>query len=152
MIGPVSLRRVKEAAGVGERGDCVVAMLLCFLAFPGVLSAERSPPRCTLPEKEVLRIGCTASCPRRYIRAYENHHQAIDMEYFSVHRTRFLGVRITGTSHGGKIEEEFDNRPAVGVQFHPERSDREVLEAVYGWFLTSACLKASGKISKRRRQ
>ena len=76
-------------------------------------------------------------------RGYKNHHQAIDLNFFSAHKRLFPHTKITATSNRGKIAEviEFDNRPAVGVQFHPERSNEKTKKAVFSQFLINACRK-----------
>jgi gamma-glutamyl-gamma-aminobutyrate hydrolase PuuD len=69
----------------------------------------------------------------------EEHHQAVDVANFSEESSP--GVRITGTSNGGKIPEilEFNDRTAMGVQFHPEKSGPLVRARVFDWLLRSAC-------------
>ncbi len=75
--------------------------------------------------------------------AYKNHHQAINLKFFNSHKTLFPQTKITATSNKGKIAEivEFTNRPAIGVQFHPERSNFKVKEAIFKKFLIDACKK-----------
>ncbi len=79
----------------------------------------------------------------RYFYGYKNHHQAIDLDYYNTHKSRYSDVKISATSNQGEIAEiiEFDNRPAIGVQFHPERSQTGVKRAIMRKFLTDACKK-----------
>ncbi|RKZ45113.1 MAG: hypothetical protein DRQ41_01100 [Gammaproteobacteria bacterium] len=79
----------------------------------------------------------------RFFTGYKNHHQAVDIKYFKEHRKQFTDVSITGTSNKGKIAEvlELHNRPAIGVQFHPERSTEKTKSAIFSHFLINACLK-----------
>ncbi len=72
---------------------------------------------------------------------YKNHHQAINLEFYKKHKSLYPDAMITGISNHGKIAEvlEFADRPAVGVQFHPERSNAHVKKALYKKFLTDAC-------------
>jgi len=76
---------------------------------------------------------------------YKNHHQAIDMAYFNSNKSQFTDISITGTSNNNKIAEiiELHNRPAVGVQFHPERSTEKTKIAIFSHFLKNTCLKKS---------
>jgi gamma-glutamyl-gamma-aminobutyrate hydrolase PuuD len=80
---------------------------------------------------------------RQSFKGYKNHHQAIDLKYYNSHKRKFSDTLITATSNGGKIAEviEFTNRPAIGVQFHPERSNKKIKHAVIKKFLSDACRK-----------
>jgi gamma-glutamyl-gamma-aminobutyrate hydrolase PuuD len=71
----------------------------------------------------------------------ENHHQAVNLEYLKTNSTQFKNVRVHATSNDGKIAEilDFKDRKALGVQFHPEKSNSQVKKAVFGWLLERAC-------------
>lgn len=71
----------------------------------------------------------------------ENHHQAVNLEYLKTNADRFKGVRVHATSNDGKIAEviDFKDRKAMGVQFHPEKSNAQVKKATFGWLLERAC-------------
>jgi gamma-glutamyl-gamma-aminobutyrate hydrolase PuuD len=70
---------------------------------------------------------------------FEEHHQAVNIDAFKEFNPS--GVRITATSNGGRVPEtmEYQSRPAMGVQFHPEYSSLNVSDAVFGWWLERAC-------------
>jgi gamma-glutamyl-gamma-aminobutyrate hydrolase PuuD len=71
----------------------------------------------------------------------KNHHQAINLEYYKNNQPKYKNLKFTATSNGGKIGEvmEFSNRRAIGVQFHPERSNDTAKAAVFSWLLETAC-------------
>lgn len=73
----------------------------------------------------------------------KSHHQSVDMAYWNANASKFADVNITGTSHEGKIAEvlEVKSRPALGIQFHAERTegDPKARLAPYTWFLEKAC-------------
>lgn len=77
------------------------------------------------------------------ITGYKNHHQAINLQFFKDFQKKglFTNVTISGISNDGKIAEilELKNRPAIGLQFHPERSSLETRDAVFKYFLINAC-------------
>lgn len=72
---------------------------------------------------------------------YKNHHQNPRMDYLTSHASRHPDVRVTATSKGGRILEamELTDRPALGLQFHPEKSFPSVKHKIFKWLLTSAC-------------
>lgn len=87
------------------------------------------------------------------VTGYKNHHQAINLKSFDALRKKgkFKNVSITGVSNQGKIAEilELKNRPAIGVQFHPERSSQTTRKAIFSYFLVNACnRKINSKITK----
>lgn len=84
----------------------------------------------------------------RKFRAVELHHQALRLDYFLEHRERWPNVNITAVSNGGYIVEgiELTNRPAMGVQFHPEYTFGKVRRGVFKWFLNRACQKKNSEI------
>tara|TARA_A100001015_G_C15044636_1_gene742654 strand:- start:7660 stop:8538 length:879 start_codon:yes stop_codon:yes gene_type:complete len=87
---------------------------------------------------------------RTHFEAWENHHQAIDYDYYKKNLERLPNVRVSSTSHDDQIVEtiEFKNRQALGVQFHPEYSSEEVQMKIFGNFLKNAC---HNKIAKKIR-
>lgn len=77
----------------------------------------------------------------RKIKGYKQHHQGIRMSYYREHSAEWPNVKVTATSHDGKIAEaiEYTHRPALGVQYHPEKSFSGTSFPIYKWFLTRAC-------------
>lgn len=78
----------------------------------------------------------------------KNHHQGVRVNYFNKYRNeRWPNIKITSTSNNGLIAEsiEFENRPILATQFHPE-SDRGVeRERVFNWMLNESCEKRKSK-------
>lgn len=74
-------------------------------------------------------------------KAFKLHHQGIRVPYFMEHQSQFQKVRLSASSHKQKIIEalEYTHRPALGVQFHPEKSFSGTANPILGWFLTRAC-------------
>ncbi len=66
------------------------------------------------------------------------HHQGIRVSYYFNKASDYPNVRLTSFSHKKKIAEslEYQNRPALGVQFHPEMS---LPNNIFEWFLNKAC-------------
>lgn len=85
---------------------------------------------------------------KRSFRAVELHHQALRLDYFLDNQEKWPHVNITSVSNGGHIVEsiELSNRPAVGVQFHPEYTFGKVRRGVFDWFLNRACHKKNAEI------
>lgn len=75
------------------------------------------------------------------VKAFKIHHQGIRVPYFNENQNQYPNVKLTAFSHDNKIAEaiEYVHRPALGVQFHPERSFSEASTPVFKWFLTQAC-------------
>lgn len=75
------------------------------------------------------------------IKGFKLHHQGIRMDYFREHESDYPLVKVTATSHGDVIAEalEYQHRPALGVQYHPEKSLPRAAFPIYDWFLTKAC-------------
>ncbi len=73
---------------------------------------------------------------------FKYHHQNPDVRFISAHAPDRL--RLTATSWGGKVAEaiEYVTRPAIGVQFHPEKSFPTVKHRVFSWLLTEACRRS----------
>ena len=74
-------------------------------------------------------------------KGYKSHHQGIRVPYYQENHGQYPQTRITAFSNDRKIAEaiEYTNRPALGVQFHPERSFSGTSVPVFRWFLTKAC-------------
>jgi putative glutamine amidotransferase len=72
---------------------------------------------------------------------FKLHHQGIRVDYFQTHRESFENVRVSAYSHSGKIAEslEYTDQPALGVQYHPEKSLPRAADGIFDWFLTAAC-------------
>lgn len=72
---------------------------------------------------------------------YKNHHQNPRYDYLAKYPAQHPEVKVTATSQQGRIVEaiEMSDRPALGVQFHPEKSFPYVKHRVFSWLLTSAC-------------
>lgn len=79
-------------------------------------------------------------------KAYKYHHQAIRYDYFLKNNLNLASnVEILALSNENKIPEvvKFNNRPALGTQFHPEQTDEgNVQEVFFKWFLKKSCKKA----------
>jgi gamma-glutamyl-gamma-aminobutyrate hydrolase PuuD len=75
------------------------------------------------------------------VSGFKLHHQGIRMAYYEANRSSYPNTRVTASSHDGAIAEalEYTHRPALGVQYHPERSFTSASAPVFRWFLTRAC-------------
>jgi putative glutamine amidotransferase len=75
------------------------------------------------------------------------HHQGLNLDYFQANKSSFPDVKITAFSNNGKIAEaiEYEGRPALGVQFHPEMSPSHVATPIFQWFLTQSCKRKNSK-------
>jgi putative glutamine amidotransferase len=72
---------------------------------------------------------------------FKFHHQNPRLDYMLAYPERHPDVKVTATSWTGRIMEamELTDRPALGVQFHPEKSFPSVKHRVFKWLLTEAC-------------
>ena len=73
---------------------------------------------------------------------YKFHHQGIRVDYFNKFREeRWPDIRLTSFSNKGRIAEslEFDGRPILGTQFHPEIDFWTERKRIFGWFLEKSC-------------
>lgn len=72
---------------------------------------------------------------------FKYHHQNPRLDYLQRYPERHPEARVTATSWSGRITEaiEFTDRPALGIQFHPEKSLPSVKHRIFKWFLTEAC-------------
>ena len=89
-------------------------------------------------EKEESRM--TEIYGKKSFRAFKLHHQGIRVPYYQENQSQFPNTRVTAYSNKGRIAEsiEYTHRPAIGVQYHPERfSIRSV--PVINWFLEKSC-------------
>lgn len=71
---------------------------------------------------------------------FKRHHQGIRVEYFHKNKARWPELEITAYSNGGVIAEslEFQNRPVLGVQFHPENDFGYERRTIFGWLIDKA--------------
>jgi gamma-glutamyl-gamma-aminobutyrate hydrolase PuuD len=78
---------------------------------------------------------------KRSLLGAEMHHQAVDIR--RLQELHPANVAVTGTSNDAHIPEvmEYAERPALAVQFHPEISDPELSDRIFGWLLQKACEK-----------
>ncbi|MGE3608241.1 MAG: gamma-glutamyl-gamma-aminobutyrate hydrolase family protein [Bacteriovoracaceae bacterium] len=74
-------------------------------------------------------------------RGFEIHHQGLRVPYFNQHQEEFSRVKVSAYSNNGLIAEaiEYQHRPAIGVQFHPEKSLFRTSGPILHWFLKKAC-------------
>jgi gamma-glutamyl-gamma-aminobutyrate hydrolase PuuD len=74
-------------------------------------------------------------------KAFKNHHQGLRVPYWNDHKNEFPHLKVTGFSHNGNIAEviEYQHRPAIGVQYHPEKSLTSASAPIMKWLLTKAC-------------
>ena len=84
--------------------------------------------------------------PRGVARGYKVHHQNPRMDYLA-NSSEHPEVKITATSFNNRIIDaiELTDRPALGIQFHPEKSLPKVKHRFFGWLLQSACEKTHSK-------
>lgn len=78
---------------------------------------------------------------REKFKGFKLHHQGIRVPYYLKNQNRYPKTRVTSYSNNRKIAEsiEYTHRPALGVQFHPERSFPGTSHPIFKWFLTKAC-------------
>lgn len=79
----------------------------------------------------------------KHLHGFKLHHQGIRVPYYFQHKEKFPLTKVSAFSSDGKIAEaiEYLHRPALGVQFHPERSFPEASKPLFIWFLNKACEK-----------
>lgn len=80
-------------------------------------------------------------------KGFKLHHQGIRVPYYEENVAKYPKTRVTAYSNDRKIAEaiEYTHRPALGVQYHPERSFSGTSVPVFKWFLTKACEYKTGK-------
>lgn len=78
---------------------------------------------------------------KNQLMGFKLHHQGIRLPYYEVHQNDYPLTRITSFSNNNKIAEsiEYTHRPALGVQFHPERSSSGTSVPIFKWMLEKAC-------------
>ncbi len=88
--------------------------------------------------------------PRDSFKAFKLHHQGIRIPYFNEYSHHFPRTKITAFSNNHLIAEaiEYTHRPALGVQYHPEKSLSAASIPVFQWFLNKACEYKNSKDSK----
>lgn len=72
---------------------------------------------------------------------FKLHHQGLRLPYYEENKDQYPDVRVSALSNNSKIVEsvEYLHRPALGVQYHPEKSFSTASFPIYRWFLTKAC-------------
>jgi putative glutamine amidotransferase len=76
------------------------------------------------------------------------HHQGIRVEYFQRNSDLFPNLKVASYSHQDQIAEslEFKNRPALGVQYHPEKAiTPRNGRPIWKWFLNKACERSNSR-------
>jgi putative glutamine amidotransferase len=81
---------------------------------------------------------------------YEMHHQGLRVPYFTEHEDLYPDVRISAFSNNGKIAEgiEYQSRPAIGIQYHPEKSLTNTAVPIFRWLLTRSCEYKNSRVSQ----
>jgi gamma-glutamyl-gamma-aminobutyrate hydrolase PuuD len=74
-------------------------------------------------------------------KGFKLHHQGLRVPYYLENESSYPNLKVTGWSHQGKIAEgiEYLNRPAIGVQYHPEKSFTSTSAPIFRWLLTRSC-------------
>ncbi len=72
---------------------------------------------------------------------FKMHHQGLRVPYYLENQSQYPDLKVTAWSHDGKIAEgiEYLNRPAIGVQYHPEKSLTSTAAPIFRWLLTRSC-------------
>lgn len=81
---------------------------------------------------------------------FKLHHQGIRVPYYEENHRKYPLTRVTAYSNDRRIAEaiEYTHRPALGVQYHPEKSFTGTSTPVFKWLLTKACEYKTSKESK----
>jgi putative glutamine amidotransferase len=81
---------------------------------------------------------------------FKLHHQGLRVPYYEENHAKYPRTRVTAYSNDRKIAEaiEYTHRPALGVQYHPEKSFSATSVPVFKWFLNKACEYKTSKESK----
>ncbi len=77
-----------------------------------------------------------------HFRGYKYHHQGVRVDYFNqFKKERWPKIKLTSFSNSGQIAEsmEFENRPILGTQFHPEINFGSQRRRIFGWLLNKSC-------------
>lgn len=82
-------------------------------------------------------------------KGFEMHHQGLRVPYYKEHARSYPDVKVTAFSNGGKIAEgiEYQSRPAIGIQYHPEKSLTGTAAPIFHWLLTKSCEYKNAKVS-----
>lgn len=74
-------------------------------------------------------------------KGFKYHHQNPRQDYLARYPERHPDVKVTATSWEGRVVEaiELTDRPALGVQFHPEKSFPSVKHHIFKWLLNASC-------------
>jgi len=86
--------------------------------------------------------------PRGRTYGVKYHHQGIRVDYYEENKEKFPDLKIAAFSHRKKIAEslEFVSRPALGIQYHPEKAvTLGNGRPVWKWFLSKACEKSNSR-------
>lgn len=80
---------------------------------------------------------------KKSFNGFQLHHQGLRMDYWLENQENHPNVRVTAVSNRKKVVEaiEFKNRPALGVQFHPELTFGKTRRRVFRWLINEACTK-----------
>jgi putative glutamine amidotransferase len=83
-------------------------------------------------------------------KGFKMHHQGLRVPYFQAHEADYPDLKITAFSHDGKIAEgiEYQSRPAIGIQYHPEKSLTSTAAPIFRWLLTRSCEHKNAKASE----
>lgn len=78
---------------------------------------------------------------KKTFRGFKLHHQGIRVPYYTENASSYPNTKVSAYSNNKRIAEaiEYTHRPALGVQYHPERSFSTTSVPVFRWFLTKAC-------------
>lgn len=84
------------------------------------------------------------------VKGYKMHHQGLRVPYYREHSAEYPDLKVTAWSHNGRIAEgiEYTNRPAIGVQYHPEKSFTTTAAPVFRWLLTRSCEYKNTRLSQ----
>lgn len=81
---------------------------------------------------------------------FELHHQGFRVPYYLENSSDFPHFKVTAYSNQGRIAEgiEYLNRPAIGVQYHPEKSLTSTAAPIFRWLLTRSCEYKTAKAAQ----
>lgn len=80
---------------------------------------------------------------------YKYHHQGIRVDYFNKYQSeRWPNIKITSYSNKKRIAEslEFEGRPILGTQFHPEIDFWTERKRIFSWLLNESCFNKKKKL------
>lgn len=105
----------------------------------GIKNRRNLFDRIHLAEEQRTLINTLYS--RETFKGYKLHHQGIRVPYYLENQDHYPLTKVTAYSNDRKIAEaiEYTHRPALGVQYHPERSFSGTSVPVFRWFLKKAC-------------